>query len=160
MEGFRIQVYKSKTSLCQSVSVGQLSWIIGSLVRSSLKIICSDSCGILRVKTLLPLNLHSNRVSFPLCTFLRSFWIFQTVCCELQLFVQSKQLRSQLSQYISISPTPCIYICAIITSILRQSTGTSLKWSKWKNLPWVPIPLGDQTKTENQMPLKGYHKEY
>ena len=56
------------------------------------------------------LNPHPNRVSFPLCTFLCSFWIFQTVCCELQLFVQSKRLPPQLSQYISNSPTPCIYI--------------------------------------------------
>ena len=119
--------------LAEVLSLFVLSFAAFEYFRLSLRIIWSDSCGIQRIQTLLPFWIHIlTEVLVLLCTLLRSFWIFQTVCCELQLFVQSKRLPPQLSQYISNSPTPCIHICAIITSILRQSTGTSLKWSKWK----------------------------
>ena len=150
MEGFWIQVYISRRHLF--VKVCQWAKYLG-LLEVLWKFLKDNSLRFLwysKNQKFSPLNPHSNRGSFLLCTFLRSFWIFQTVCCELQLFVQSKRLPPQLSQYISNSPTPCIYICAIITSILRQSTGTSLKWSKWKNLP-SPNPTGgpDENRESN-----------
>ena len=79
MEGFWIQVYISRRHLF--VKVCQWAKYLG-LLEVLWKFLKDNSLRFLwysKNQKFSPLNPHSSRVSFPLCTFLRSFWIFQTV---------------------------------------------------------------------------------